>query len=140
MFNNSYIKVTKENWVKIEELFAQKNKTIKEHEKLIQEQKQIITEMTETIQKLMKYKEKDDLLFNYENQVKSDAKKIKELNQKVANLEDTLIIAENKVNAVLSLENAYLKKIIHVESNVRKTQNSCPEYETKGNQLLEIYA
>jgi len=138
--DKSYVKVTKENWDKIEELFEQKEKRIKEQETIIAEQKAIIAEMTETTSKLIKYKENDDLLFAYENQVKADAKKIKALSSQVAELEKAVEQADKKIQAVLSLESAYLQKIIETESKLRRSASPCPEYETRGDRLIEIYA
>jgi CII-binding regulator of phage lambda lysogenization HflD len=144
MFNifkdERYVKVTKENWSKIENLFEQKEKKIREQEYIINEQKLKISNMMETTNKLIKYKENDDLLFAYENQAKSDAKKIKALNEKVSQLEENLKQADKKVSSVLALEKAYLQKIISTENELRRSSRSCPDYETQGDELINIYA
>jgi len=142
MFNlfkdRNNVTVTKENWNKIESLFALKEKTISEQQTLIDKQRIALAEMTLKCEGLMKYKENDDLLFAYENQVKEDAKKIKALNSRVKELENTLVSAEKKVSAVLALESAYLQKIIHSESQLRRSNNPCPDYEAKDDRVLEL--
>jgi len=124
--DDRYVKVTKENWKKIEELFESKEKQI--------------SEMQKELDVLRKYKEKDDLLFSYEQTLKEKNRIIKELCDKVENIEYELKKTDRKLEAALSLEKAYLKKIIKTEAELLVSKVPCPDYEEKGENIIDIYS
>jgi len=124
--DDRYVKVTKENWKKIEELFESKENQI--------------TDMKKELDTLRKYKEKDDLLYSYEQTLREKNKIIKELRDKIQNTEYTLKKTNKKLEAVLSLEKVYLKEIIRKEAEILASKASCPEYEEMGENIIDIYS
>jgi len=124
--DDRYVKVTKENWKKIEELFESKENQI--------------TDMKKELDTLRKYKEKDDLLYSYEQTLREKNKIIKELRDKIENTEYTLKKTNKKLEAVLSLEKVYLKEIIRKEAEILASKASCPEYEEMGENIIDIYS
>jgi chromosome segregation ATPase len=124
--DDRFVKVTKENWKKIEELFESKEKQISEIQK--------------ELDVLRKYKEKDDLLFSYEQTLKKKNRIIKELCDKVENIEFELKKTDRKLEAALSLEKAYIKKIIKTEAELLASKAPCPDYEEKGENIIGIYS
>jgi len=139
MFNNifnsvkdlNYVKVTKANWRKIEDLFARKEQTITEQAELIKKQK-------EELETLRKYKANDDMVYIYEEMCKKYKKENSELKEELVKLSNSITKMDTKVQSVLSLESAYLQRIIKAESKAR--YNSCPEYQEVGDSILEFYA
>ena len=137
MFNNllnsvkdiGFVRVSKENWDKIEKLFASKEETIKSLKTINQEQE-------EELFSLRKYKENDELLYSYEQSDKKLRAENEILKNKLLAIRKDLEKMDKTVNSVMSLESAYLKRINKVESQ----KNSCPRYETKGDFLLSQYS
>lgn len=134
----NYVKVTKANWRKIEDLFARKEQTITEQEKTLEMQRQTIIEQNEKLKELEKYKANDDMVYTYEEMCKKYKKENTELKKELGKLSNSITKMDKKVQSVLSLESAYLQRIIKAESKAR--YNNCPDYETKGDSLVEFYA
>ena len=134
----TYVKVTKANWRKIEDLFARKEQTITEQEKTLKIQKQLIEEQDKKLKELEKYKANDDMVYIYEEICKKYKKENSELKEELEKLSKSIIKMDKKVQSVLSLESAYLQRIIKAESKAR--YNSCPEYQEVGDSIVEFYA
>jgi len=121
---DKYIKVTKDNWSKIELLFEKK-------ELIISELKNIINSQNIELQSLRKYKSQDDLLFSYEQSLSKLKNENKKLQDKLNKSNTMLFAADKKIKTAISLEKLYLEKI-----NIKK----CQDYEIKGDDLINFYA
>jgi len=134
----NYVKVTKSNWRKIEDLFARKELTITEQEKTLEMQRQLIEEQDKKLKELEKYKENDDMVYTYEEMCKKYKKENSELKEELVKLSNSIDKMDTKVQSVLSLESAYLQRIIKAESKAR--YNTCPNYQEVGDSIVEFYA
>lgn len=127
----NYVKVTKDNWKKIEDLFAKKELTIQELEKTLEIQ-------ADRLKELEKYKANDDMVYTYEEMCKKYKSENTQLKEELNELSTSISKMDKKVQSVLSLESVYLQRIIQAESKAR--YNACPDYEIKGDSLVEFYA
>lgn len=134
----NYVKVTKSNWRKIEDLFAKKEQKIQEQTATISTQADLIEKQAQKIKELEKYKANDDMVYTYEEMCKNYKSENKALRSELDELNNAINSMDKKVKSALSLESAYLQRIIKAESKARF--NNCPNYETKGDSLVEFYA
>ena len=122
-----FIKVSRENWEKIEHLLANKDRKIKSLEA--------------EVEKLSIYKEKDDILYSYEQELIRLRKENSRLKLDLSTATKTLKKANDTVQTVLDLENTYIKRIIKAELNSNIIERTVEySYETKGDQLIKMYA
>jgi LPS O-antigen subunit length determinant protein (WzzB/FepE family) len=137
IFNKAlgYVKVSKENWTKIEILFQEKTDKINSLEKEL-------NNLKAECKDALRYKDNDKLVQIYENMIKNMKEENTTLKEELANLDKGLNTALKKVDTVMSLEDAYLKRIVNLQHKCDKAElnMNCPEYEEKGSSLLEIYA
>jgi len=124
-----FVKVSKENWSKIEELFAKKEETINTLRTINQKQE-------EELISLRKYKEKDELLYSYEQSDKRLRAENENLKNEILNIKKELEKMNKTVDSVMSLEKTYLERINKAEME----KSDCPKYETKGDFLLSRYS
>lgn len=133
----NYVKVTKSNWGKIEDLFAKKEQSIKAQEKTLEIQRQVIKEQKDRLKELEKYKANDDILYTYEEMCKNYKIENKALRRELNELNNAINSMDKKVKSALCLESVYLQRIIKAESKARF--NNCPNYQEVGDSIIEVY-
>jgi len=134
----NHVKVTKQNWTKIENLFAKKELKISEQTLEIDKLKEISKKQNEELINTRKYKKQDDLLFCYEKTCEKYKKENKVLKESLNDLKILLRKMDKKVESVMALENLYLERIRKAEYKMENL-NSCNEYEEKGENLINLY-
>ena len=121
------VTLTKAEWEEIQELFKQKEERINELEKTQAPQlMEIIKKQSATIEQLSKYKEQDDLLFNYENYTKELNQKVQRLEAEVEGLKTEVETYKHAFEKELNMSNLLAKKLVDMPTRIHKP---CPEYE-----------
>ena len=133
----NYIKVSRENWNKIEELFASKQNTITEQNTVIKALKSEREDLIAELETLRKYKEKDDLLFSYEQSNEALRKQNEVLKSELEGISSDIENINKKVTVAAANESAYLNKIYELQVNPKVVTL---DYEEKGKKLLDIYS
>lgn len=110
--DSNFVKVSKENWTKIEQLLSSKNK-------LLSEQESILIKQARELQILRHYKANDDLLYSYENDLQLEKQKTAFLKKELLKVSKGVEKANKKLDFVMSLESAYLETI-----NQNKSKNN----------------
>lgn len=103
MFNR-YVKLTKREWEKIKTNFNEMIVQNKVQEALIKKQ-------SYEIEKLLKYKEKDDLLFSYETSNKDQKNTIKVLEQELELANDEIKAVRKRLNTERLINNLMVQKL-----------------------------
>lgn len=133
--DTNFVKITKSNWKKIEDLFAKKEQTILDQATTIEVQNKKIKE-------LEKYKTNDDLVYHYEEMCKKYKDKNNKLECELNKLNDAIKSMDKKVDTALLLESAYLQRIAKTENRL----NKCPDapdaldYQEVGASTIKLYA
>ena len=135
MFNSKYVKVKKEVYADIEAMLEEKtqeNENLKlEIEKMKQENLKLEQELEDAKQNI-KYFEKDDLLFSYENENRDLRKENKELR-------NILTEVDEKLTITTSLESLYLETINKLQKKSELISLE-EQYEEVGERLLDLYS
>jgi len=137
MFSKKYIKITKEDWDKINSLFNDKDseiKTLKTFVSVANDELKELEALRKEVETLRKYKEKDDLLYSYELSLKSAQENLLLLSYENSMLTNTIAQMEKKLDDTVMLEKLYLNKISDLSSK------KCKEYQTYSVNDLDVMA
>ena len=129
-FNKNFVKIKNEDW---EDIKTDYNQLVQDNKQLraqvqagasdeIQQLKDIIAKQSESLKQMAKWKDNDDLLYSYEQSNKTDKQTIKQLETKVAILEE----ANEKITNAYKTEKAISDSLIE-----KLTQyTNCEDYRT----------
>ena len=130
MFNSKFVKIEKTQWEQIKDdynILLARNKALEETQSEFL--MGIVEKQSDEISKLMKYQENDDLLYSYEQSYKEQSKKVKSLEDEVAELKIINAQLQQSYNKESTMTTLLARKIIDTD---------CPKYETVSK--LDIHA
>jgi chromosome segregation ATPase len=134
---SGFVRVSKENYAKIENLFQEKNDKISE----LQSE---LDKLKIDCKDALRYKANDSLVEAYEIMVKKMKDENNSLKAELNVLETGINSAMKKVDSVMGLESAYLQKIVKLQHKCDRAELintlDCPKYEERGQNIIELYA
>lgn len=105
MIFDKFVKITKSDWSQIKKDY---NSMIQE----IKDQKAISKRQSKELEKLLKYKENDDLLFSYENSIKDQRNSIKTLEDELEQAKAEIISIKKQLDTEKMINDLIADKLV----------------------------